>query len=230
MLYFIPTPIGNKDDITIRALNLFKELKYLICEDTRTTMKLLKMYDIDYKDKQFLSLTSFTTQWKFNHYLNILKENNVGLVSEAGTPWLSDPWKSMIKLCNENSILYSILPWANALIPAVVWTWFDSSEFIFLGFLPQKKWRQTVLKSITNPPSPLIRGASMPVFFYESVHRFEKLLKELKELGFDGQISVSRELSKMFEQQITWSLDEIIDLVKQKKLPIKWEFVVWLKN
>lgn len=199
-------------------------------------MKLLKMYDIDYKDKQFLSLTSFTTEWKFNHYLNIIKENDVWLVSEAGTPWLSDPWKSMIKLCNENWILYSILPWANALIPAVVWSWFDSSEFIYLWFLPQKKWRQTALKNIINPSStsltpPLKKeDKKIPVFFYESVHRFEKLLKELKELGFDGQISVSRELSKMFEQQVTWSLDEIIDLVKQKKLPIKWEFVVWLKN
>ncbi len=228
MLYFIPTPIGNKDDITIRALNLFKELKYLICEDTRTTMKLLKMYEIDYKDKQFLSLTSFTTQWKLNHYLNILKENDVGLVSEAGTPWLSDPWKSMIKLCNENWILYSVLPWANALIPAVVGSWFDSSEFIYLWFLPQKKGRQTKLRWILD--SSLRSEWQIPVFFYESVHRFEKLLKELKELGFDGQISVSRELSKMFEQQVSWSLDEIIDLVKQKKLPIKGEFVVGLKN
>jgi 16S rRNA (cytidine1402-2'-O)-methyltransferase len=222
MLYFIPTPIWNKDDITVHALNLFKELKYLICEDTRTTMKLLKMYEIDYKDKQFLSLTSFTTQWKFNHYLNILKENNVWLVSEAGTPGLSDPWKSMIKLCNENWLLYSILPWANALVPAVVWAWFDSSEFIYLWFLPQKKGRQTALKSILE--------SKIPVFFYESVHRFEKLLKELNELEFKGQISVSREISKMFEQYFTWSLEEVINLVKEKKLPLKWEFVVWLKN
>lgn len=222
MLYLIPTPIGNKDDITIRALNLFKQLKYLICEDTRTTMKLLKMYEIDYKDKEFLSLTSFTSQWKFNHYLNILKENNVGLVSEAWTPGLSDPWKSMIKLCNENWLLYSILPWANALVPAVVWAWFDTSEFIFLGFLPQKKWRQTALKWILE--------SKIPVFFYESVHRFEKLLKELSQLEFKGQISVSREISKLFEQNFTGSLHEVINLVKGKKLPLKWEFVIWLKN
>lgn len=222
MLYFIPTPIGNKDDITIRALNLFKELKYLICEDTRTTMKLLKMYEIDYTDKQFMSLTSFTTQWKFNHYLNILKENNAGLVSEAGTPGLSDPWKSMIKLCNENSIPYSILPWANALVPAIVWAWFDSSEFIYLWFLPQKKWRQTALKWILE--------SKIPVFFYESVHRIEKLLKELESLKFGWQISIAREISKLFEQNFTWNLEEAISLVKEKKLPLKWEFVVGLKN
>ncbi|MCF7834587.1 16S rRNA (cytidine(1402)-2'-O)-methyltransferase [Candidatus Gracilibacteria bacterium] len=236
MLYFIPTPIGNKDDITVRALNLFKELKYLICEDTRTTMKLLAMYEIDYKDKQFLSLTSFTSQGKLNHYLNILKENDIGLVSEAGTPGLSDPGKSMIKLCNENGIPYSILPGANALIPAVVGAGFDTSEFVYLGFLPQKKGRQTALKNIINPPvlrttPPLKKeDKKIPVFFYESVHRFEKLLKELKELGFNGQISVSRELSKMFEQQITGTLDEVINLVKEKKLPIKGEFVIGLKN
>lgn len=228
MLYFIPTPIGNKDDITIRALNLFKELKYLICEDTRTTMKLLKMYEIDYKDKQFLSLTSFTKQWKLNHYLNILKENDVWLVSEAWTPGLSDPWKSMIKLCNENWIPYSILPWANALIPAVVWAWFDSSEFIYLGFLPQKKGRQTILKRILD--SSLRSEWHIPVFFYESVHRFEKLIKELKEFGFKWQISVARELSKMFEQYFTWTLNELEIFIKEKKLPIKWEFVIWLKN
>ncbi len=222
MLYFIPTPIWNKDDITVRALNLFKELKYLICEDTRTTMKLLAMYEIDYKDKQFLSLTSFTTQSKFNHYLNILKENNVWLVSEAWTPWLSDPWKSMIKLCNENSIPYSILPWANALVPALVWAWFDSSEFIYLWFLPQKKWRQTALKWILE--------SKIPVFFYESVHRIEKLLKELESLKFEWQISIAREISKLFEQHFTWSLEEVIALVKEKKLPLKWEFVIWLKN
>lgn len=222
MLYFIPTPIGNRDDITVRALNLFKELKYLICEDTRTTMKLLAMYEIDYKDKQFLSLTSFTTQSKFNHYLNILKENNVGLVSEAGTPWLSDPWKSMIKLCNENSIPYSILPWANALVPALVWSWFDSSEFIYLWFLPQKKWRQTALKGILE--------SKIPVFFYESVHRIEKLLNELQALNFNWQMSIAREISKLFEQYFTWSLEEVIALVKEKKLPLKWEFVIGLKK
>lgn len=222
MLYFIPTPIWNKDDITVRALNLFKELKYFICEDTRTTMKLFAMYEIDYKDKQFLSLTSFTTQWKFNHYLNILKENNVWLVSEAWTPGLSDPWKSMIKLCNENWLLYSILPWANALVPAIVWAWFDSSEFIYLWFLPQKKWRQTALKWILE--------SKIPVFFYESVHRIEKLLKELETLQFGWQISISREISKLFEQCFTGSLDEVITLVKEKKLPLKWEFVIGLKN
>lgn len=222
MLYLIPTPIWNREDITVRWMRLLRELKYLICEDTRTTMKLLQMYEINFKDKELMALTSFTDQWRLNHYLNIMKENDVWVVSEAWTPGLSDPGKNLIRICNENNIPYSILPWANALVPAVVGAWFDTSAFTYLWFLSQKKWRQTALKWILE--------SKIPVFFYESVHRFEKLLKELKEIWFSGQISVARELSKMFEQQITWSLENIVEMVKTKKLPIKGEFVVWIMN
>ena len=222
MLYLIPTPIWNRDDITVRAMKLLKELKYLICEDTRTTMKLLQMYEIEFKEKELMALTSFTDQWRLNHYLNIMKENDVWVVSEAWTPGLSDPGKNLVKICNENNISYSILPGANALVPAVVWAWFDTSEFTYLWFLPQKKWRQTALRWILE--------SKVPVFFYESVHRFEKLLKELREIWFGGQISVARELSKMFEQYFTWDIEECLEMVKTKKLPIKGEFVVWIKN
>ncbi|HKL44197.1 MAG TPA: 16S rRNA (cytidine(1402)-2'-O)-methyltransferase [Candidatus Absconditabacterales bacterium] len=231
MLYIIPTPIGNREDITLRAMRLFKELNIFVCEDTRTLKKLLSMYEIDYSAKEFYSLTSFTNQGKMNHYLNLLSDNDVGLVSEAGTPGLSDPGKSLIQLCNKNKIEYTVLPGANALVPAVVASGFDTSNFVYLGFIPQKKGRQTMLKEIINPPldSPLLRGAKkMPVFFYESVHRFEKLLKELRELGFEGKISVSREISKKFEQIVNGSLEEVLDLVKEKKLPVKGEFVVGL--
>jgi len=226
MLYIIPTPIGNREDITLRALRLFKELEIFICEDTRTLKKLFSMYEIEYSKKHFYSLTSFTDQGKMNHYLNLLSDNNVWLVSEAGTPGLSDPGKSLIQLCNENKIEYTVLPWANALVPAVVASWFDTSSFVFLGFLPQKKWRNTVLKQITTTHYHSSRNDRMPVFFYESVHRFEKLLKELKELWFDWKISVSREISKMYEQIVNGTLDEVMELVKTKKLSIKWEFVV----
>lgn len=222
MLYLIPTPIWNREDITVRWMGLLKELRYLICEDTRTTMKLLQMYEINFKEKELMALTSFTDQWRLNHYLNIMKENDVWVVSEAWTPGLSDPGKNLIRICNENNIPYSILPWANALIPAVVGAWFDTSEFVYLWFLPQKKWRQTALKWIME--------SKIPVFFYESVHRIEKLIKELEWLKFGWQISIARELSKMFEQYFTWNLDEVVSLLKEKKLPIKGEFVVWIKN
>ncbi|EKD44751.1 MAG: hypothetical protein ACD_71C00019G0003 [uncultured bacterium (gcode 4)] len=222
MLYFIPTPIWNKDDITVRAMKLFQSLDFFVCEDTRTTMKLMKMYDIPYKDKTFFSLTSFTSDNQLARYVDILKESDIGLVSEAGTPGLSDPGKSMIQLCNQYNIPYTILPGANALVPAIVAAWFDTSEFIYLWFLPTKKGRQTKIKEILQ--------SKIPVFVYESVHRMEKLLKELSQAGFTGKISIARELSKMFEQHFTWTVEEAIVLIKEKKLPIKGEFVVGIKN
>ncbi|MEI6672663.1 MAG: hypothetical protein WCL02_05000 [bacterium] len=118
--------------MTVRAMKLFQSLEFFVCEDTRTTMKLMKMYDIPYKDKKFFSLTSFTSNNQLAHYVDILKISDIGLVSEAGTPGLSDPGKSMIQLCNEYAIPYTVLPGANALIPAIVGAGFDTSEFIYL--------------------------------------------------------------------------------------------------
>jgi len=223
MLYIIPTPIWNREDITMRALRLFKELDIFLCEDTRTLKKLLSMYEIEYSDKKFFSLTSFTDASKMSHYLNLLSDNDVWLVSEAWTPGLSDPGKNLIQLCNENNLEYTVLPGANALVPAVVGSWFDTSNFVYLGFMPLKKWRQTILKNIIAK-----KYGEMPVFFYESVHRFEKLLRELTALWFEWKISVSRELSKKFEQLFTGTVDEVLTLIEEKKLPIKWEFVVGL--
>lgn len=222
MLYFIPTPIWNKDDITVRAMKLLQSLEFFVCEDTRTTMKLMKMYDIPYKDKKFFSLTSFTSNNQLAHYVDILKISDIGLVSEAGTPWLSDPGKSMIQLCNEHHIPYTVLPWANALVPAIVAAGFDTSEFIYLWFLPTKKGRQTKIKEILQ--------SKIPVFVYESVHRIEKLLQELSQAGFTWQLSIARELSKMFEQYFTWTVEEALEMIKTKKLPIKGEFVIGIKN
>ena len=220
MLYLIPTPIWNIDDITIRALNLLKELPILICEDTRTTKKLLNMLNIWYENKQFFSLTSFTNQGKLNHYLNLLKENDIWMLSDAWTPWLSDPWKQLIQICSENNLPYTILPGANALIPAVVWSWFDTSSFCYMGFLPQKKWRQTALKECIE--------RNIPTFFYESVHRIEKLIKELDELNYSWKISMTREISKLFEEHITCSFEELKNKFEKKEIQIKGEFVIGL--
>ena len=220
MLYIIPTPVWNRDDITVRWLDLLKSLEYLICEDTRTTMKLLSMYDINFSEKKLWALTSFTDQGKMNHYLNVLKEHDVWLVSEAGTPGLSDPGKSMVQLCNDNNLAYTILPGANALVPAVVWAGFPTTHFEFLWFFPAKKWRKTLINYCMQQDHAL--------FFYESVHRLEKLIAELASAWFIWQISITKELSKRFEQQVTGTLEEIQDMIKTKKLPIKGEFVVWI--
>ena len=153
----------------MRAIRLLWEIKILICEDTRTAKKLLSMYDISIIWKEFYSLTSFTSQSKLWFYTKLLSDNDAIVISEAWTPWLSDPWKSLIQICNENQIPFSVLPWANALIPSIVAAWFDTTQFTFLWFLPQKKWRQTTLKKIIE--------SEIPTFFYESVHRMTKLLQ-----------------------------------------------------
>ena len=222
MLYFVPTPIWNKEDITLRALRLLKEINVLICEDTRTAKKLLSMYDISIVWKEFFSITSFTSQGKLGFYAKLLQENDAVVISEAWTPWLSDPGKSLIQLCNENNISFSILPGANALVPSIVAAWFDTTEFIFIWFLPQKKWRQTALKDMLD--------SEIPTFFYESVHRMSKLLEELKELNFKWKIFIAREISKVFEQFFTWTLDECEEYVKNWKMVIKGEFVVGISN
>ena len=218
MLYFVPTPIWNKEDITLRALRFLKEVNILICEDTRTAKKLLLMYDISTVWKEFYSITSFTSQGKLEFYAKLLQENDAVVISEAWTPGLSDPWKSLVQLCNENQISFSVLPGANALVPSIVAAGFDTTEFVFIWFLPQKKWRQTALKDMLN--------REIPTFFYESVHRMPKLLEELKELNFKWKIFIAREISKVFEQFFTWTLDEFSDLIKKWKIVIKWEFVV----
>lgn len=218
MLSFIPTPIWNKEDITLRALRLLRELPVLFCEDIGTTRKLLSMYEISAGDKKLYSLTSHTSESSVQFYLDLIRDNNCGVVSEAWTPGLSDPGKHLIKLCREQNIQFEILPWANALVPVVVATPFDTSVRSYYGFLPQKKWRQTVLKEILQ--------SVYPVYIYESVHRIEKLMKELVLLQYAWTVLVARELSKLFEQYFHGSVDEAQEAIKSKKIPLKGEFVV----
>lgn len=221
MLYFIPTPIGNKDDITLRALKLLEELKILLCEDTRTTRKLLSMYQIETKDKKLYAFTSFSSDRQLKQIQDLLiEQTEIGIVSEAGTPGLSDPGKSLIQLCNQHQLPYSILPGANALIPAVVGSGFDSSSFNFFGFLPLKKGRKKLLNQIIATPHPS--------FFYESVHRIEKLFWELDELHFQGKIAIAREISKKFESFSTQDFSEAWENFNAGQLPLKGEFVIGL--
>ncbi len=222
MISIIPTPIWNKEDITLRALRLMKELDIFLCEDTRTSKKLFKMYDIDYSNKQFYSITSFTSKWKLDFYTKLLEENDVWILSEAWSPGLSDPGKSIVKILWEKNIKFEVLPWANALIPAIVAAPLDSSEFVYMWFLPTKKWRQTKIKEIIKSKSP--------VFIYESVHRIDKLMLQLKENWFEWKIWIFREISKMYEQKIYDNIDNMIDNFESWKIKKKGEFVVCIYN
>ncbi len=218
MLSIIPTPIWNKEDITLRALRLFKELNIIFSEDPMTTKKLLKMYDIPYHDKKFYTFNSFLTDRQFWLYISIIKEQHVWLVSEAGTPGLSDPAKELIKHCWLQDIRFEVLPGANALIPAVVWSNWDTTQFAFWWFLPKKKGKQTAIKKII--------ASDYPIYVYESVHRVVKTLEECRDAWFQGQVMVCRELSKLHEQYACWMLDEILLKIQHNLIPMKWEFVL----
>lgn len=203
-LYIIPTPIGNLEDITIRALNLLKEVDILLAEDTRTTGFLLKHFGIETKQ-----LTAFH---KFNEHkliINIIEKlkggYNIGIVSDAGTPGISDPGFLIVRECVKNDIEVICLPGATALIPALVASGFPCDRFYFEGFLPQKKGRQTRLKLLSNIDSSIV--------LYESPHRIKKLLLQLNEyFSPDRQIALCRELSKKFEQIQRGTIDEISKL------------------
>lgn len=219
MIYFIPTPIWNLKDITLRALDFFKELDIFLCEDTRTLKQLLNKYNIDYSNKKFYSLTSYTNKNKIKFYTDLIKENDVWVVSEAWTPWLSDPWKEIIKLAWEQDLKFEVLTWANALSPALVSCFCDTSKILFLWFLPIKKWRQTLIKKAL--------AQDFPVFIYESVYRIEKTVNQFQEFGFEGNIFLIREISKMYEQKFFWKADTLIEKIHNWEIKLKWEFVLW---
>jgi len=222
MLYIIPTPIGNLQDITLRAIELLKNLECLICEDTRSTKKLMQLLSIDYSAKQFYSLTSFTSGKQIQHYVDRIKQQDVWLVSDAGTPWLSDPGKSLVALCHEHQLPFTVLPWANALVPVVVASGFDTSQFVFVGFLPKKKGKQTLMKEMIV--------SERPYFFYESVHRIQKVLQELHNLWFRGKVSLGRELTKMHEQLLTDDIEKVLAMFQAGQIPLKGEFVVGVRK
>lgn len=178
----------------------------------------MRLYDIDRRNKQLHSFTSFTSEQKSIQYIDIIKEQHCGMLSDAGTPGLSDPGKALVKFCREYQLPFEVLPGATALIPAVVAGGFDTSSFVYLWFLPTKKGRQTKLKEIIQ--------SVYPVFVYESVHRILKTLTEIHTLWFSGKVLVARELSKMHEQLVCADIVQVIDLVASQKIPLKGEFVV----
>lgn len=204
--------------MTLRAVELLTRLEYIICEDTRSTKKLLQLLDIDYSKKQFFSLTSFTWAKQVDRYVELIKNNDVGLVSDAGTPWLSDPGKKMIEMCHAHTLPFTVLPGANALVPTIVASGFDTSQFVFVWFLPKKKGKQTLMKEMI--------ASGRPYFFYESVHRIHKVLLELYDLWFRGKVSIGRELTKMHEQLVTDDIEKVLAMFQAWQIPQKGEFVV----
>lgn len=199
-LYLIPTPVGNLEDITLRALRLLKEVSVIFAEDTRTTSKLLKHYEIN---------TPLLSHHKFNEHQQveriaerIKKGESVALVSDAGTPGISDPGFLLTKTCIAQGIDTECLPGATAFVPALVNSGFPCDRFCFEGFLPQKKGRLKKIGALAEESRTMI--------FYESPHRLVKALEQMAEqFGGHRGACVAREISKMFEEFKRGTLSEL---------------------
>lgn len=214
-LYLVPTPIGNLDDITLRAINVLRSVDLILAEDTRTTSFLLRHLGIEKPLRSHHKFNEHATAQLFTE--TIAAGRDVALVSDAGTPGISDPGFLLVRTCVEQGIEVETLPGATALIPALVNSGFPCDRFCFEGFLPQKKGRMSRLQRLADEERTMI--------FYESPYRIVKCLEQFAELfGADRPISVSRELTKKFEQTVRGTVGEVLDHFRTHEP--KGEFVV----
>lgn len=219
MLSIVSTPIGNLEDITFRAIRILKEADFIACEDTRVTGRLLQFYEIE-NNWRLLSFHSHSGFSKIDKIIDLLKQwKKIALVSDAGTPGISDPGFILIKKAIEENIAVEPIPGASAVLSALVASGFDTHQYLYLGFLPIKKGRQTMLKKLQNKEYTTV--------IYESVHRIEKTLKEFEEyFGWEAQIVVAREITKKFEEFTRGTISEVREFFAQNPSKLKGEFVV----
>lgn len=218
MLYIVPTPIWNLEDMTFRAVRILGEVDYIACEDTRTSWVLLKHYEIS---TPTISYHSHSGQAKVDKIIDMLRNGkDVALISDAGTPGISDPGYALVQAALESNIDITSLPGPSAVITALSASGMSSHHFLYLGFLPVKKWRQTLLTRISE-------NKTETVVIYESVHRIIKTLWDLKKYFWeDHHIVVGRELTKKFEEYIRGSVSEVESYFDENAGKVKWEFVV----
>lgn len=219
-LYIVATPIGNLKDITLRAIEVLGGVDVILCEDTRTTKKLLDAHGISTRTASY---NSKSTTAKKEYIFSLLEEGkDIALVSDAGTPCISDPGVlivSQVKAHFGETVSIVPIPGASALVTALSASGIPSSEFTFLGFLPHKKGRETLFKEIA--------ASSRAVALYESPHRIEKTLVSLVEhLGLERQVVVGRELTKMFEQFVSGTPAEVKKYFETHPDKVRGEFVV----
>lgn len=220
-LYLVPTPIGNLQDFTYRAVEVLNTVDLILAEDTRTSSKLLKHYNVS------KPLTAFHQHNEHKSLDKIIDKLNSGstiaLVSDAGTPGISDPGFLLVRACVENNIDVECLPGATAFVPALVSSGFPCDKFVFEGFLPHKKGRQTRLK--------LLQEENRTIVFYESPHRLLKTLQQFKEyFGDERKIAVCRELTKIHEEVIRGTAEELINYYNANTLKGEIVIIVEGKN
>lgn len=220
-LYIVATPIGNKDDITVRAISTLTSVDVIAAEDTRVIGKLLVILNIP--KKHIVSINEFATEENLNYILGFLKEGkDVAYVSDAGTPGISDPGAMLVSYCRKNDIDIVPIPGVSAIATAMSVAGIRESPFLFYGFLPHKKGRKKILGELLLLDKNII--------LYESVHRFLKLLDEIIDINKDQEIFVGRELTKMFEDIKVDNVENIKKYYENNLTKIKGEFVVIIKN
>jgi 16S rRNA (cytidine1402-2'-O)-methyltransferase len=214
-LYLVPTPIGNLEDMTFRAIRILKEVDFILAEDTRTSGFLLKYYGIDTK---MFSHHKFNEHKSVEHVAErILNGENAALISDAGTPSISDPGYLLVKTCVEKGVEIECLPGATAFVPALAVSGFSSERFCFEGFLPQKKGRNKKVSALVNEERTMI--------FYESPYRLTKTLELfIQYFGQDRRATVSREISKLHEENARGTLQEL--LIHFNSKTVKGEIVI----
>jgi 16S rRNA (cytidine1402-2'-O)-methyltransferase len=218
-LYLVPTPVGNLEDMTLRAIRVLKEVDFILAEDTRTSGFLLKHFGIE---------TRMTSHHKFNEHASLEKiiqrllgGETAAVITDAGTPGISDPGFLISKACIEAGIKIECLPGATAFVPALVASGLPCDKFCFEGFLPQKKGRQTRLLQLKDETRTIV--------FYESPFRLVKTLTQLGEVcGMERRVSVSREISKLHEENVQGTLGEVIQYFSSKG--VKGEIVIVLEG
>lgn len=216
MLYLVPTPIGNLEDITVRAIEVLKSVDYILAEDTRKTQILLRKYDIDARTTSY---HQHNERKKLHAVITHLKDGKeVALVSDAGTPGISDPGFLLVRSCTEEGIAVTSLPGPNALISALVASGLPSDRFYFAGFLPHKKGRKTKWEDLAKREETMV--------IYESPYRIEKFLMECETfLGEDRLICIARELTKIHEEYLRGTVAEVKQILEERE-SIKGEMVV----
>ena len=214
-LYIVPTPIGNLEDITIRAIKVLKEVDLILCEDTRRSKKLLNHLEID---------VPLRSHHKFNEHSEvsyivkkIVEGSNIALISDAGVPGISDPGFLIVRTCLENNIETECLPGPTAFVPALVVSGLPIDKFIFEGFLPAKKGRKSRLEKLALESRTMV--------FYESPHKLLRTLLDFDNFfGSNRKISISRELTKLYEETLRGSIKEMVAIYSNKKP--KGEYVI----
>ena len=218
-LYLIPTPVGNLEDMTFRAVRILKEVDLILAEDTRTSGKLLKHYEIENKVVPHHKFNEHKTAGRFAE--RISGGENIALISDAGTPGISDPGFLLVRSCLDVGVEVECLPGATAFVPALVNSGLPADKFCFEGFLPQKKGRQKRLTELESEERTII--------FYESPHRLLKMLEQFTEhYGSERQICVSRELSKLHEENVRGTIAEVSSYFTEKG--VKGEIVVVMEG